>query len=99
MTTPRSPTSLVYYIGPRVAEPVRNEKPMLDGGESSTYGVRAASDLIGVGGAVNGAGGTATGVDEAVTTREAGAGAMTVGVDVPLAVTAVLARAVLEPSP
>ena len=83
---------MVNFSGPGVAEPARNEEPMPDGGDSLTYDVGAASDLTGVGGAVNGAGGT-------VTTGEAGAGVMTVGVDVPSAATAVLARPVLEPSP
>ena len=90
---------MVNFSGPGVTEPTRNEKQMPDGGDSLTYGVGAASDLIGVGRAVNGAGGAATGVDGAVTTGEAGAGAMTGGVHVPLAVTAGLARPVLEPSP
>ena len=57
-----------------------------------TYGLGAASNLTGAGGAV-------TGVDGALTTGAAGAGAMTVGEDVPLAVTSMLARPVLEPSP
>ena len=64
-----------------------------------TYGVGAASDITGVGGAVNETGGAATGIDEAVTTGAAGAGATTVGEDVPLVVPAVLARPVAEPSP
>ena len=89
---------MVNFGWPGVAEPARNEKPMPDGGDSLTYGVGAASDLIGVGGPVNGAGGATTGVDGAVTIGEAGAGAMTVGIDVPLAVTAVLAQPMLEPS-
>ena len=72
---------------------------MPDGGDLLTYGVGAASDITGVGGALNGAGRAATGVDGAVTIREAGAGAMTVCENVPLTVTAVFARPVLEPSP
>ena len=52
-----------------------------------TYRVGAASEVTILGGGVTGAAGAA------------GAGAMTVGEDVPLAVTAVLARPVLEPSP
>ena len=75
---------MVNFSGPGVADPARNERPMLDGGNSLTYGVGAALDLTGVGGVATGA---------------AGARAMTVGEDVPLAVTAVLARPVLEPSP
>ena len=43
-------------------------------------------------------GGAATGVDGEVT-GAAGAGAMTVGEDMPLAATAMLARPLLEPSP
>ena len=82
-----------------VAEPARNETLMSDRGDSLTYDVRTASDQIGVGGAVDGASGAATGVDGAVTTGEAGEEAMNVGKDVPLAVTAVLARPVLETSP
>ena len=82
---------MVNFSGPGVAEPARNEKPMPDGGDSLTYSVGAAADLTAVvGGAVNGAGEAATGA--------AGAGAMTVGRDVPLTVTALLARPVLEPS-
>ena len=60
------------------------------------YGVGTAWVVTGVGEAVTGAGGTATGVDGAVT-GAAGPGAMTVGEDVPLAVTDVLVRPVLEP--
>ena len=78
------------FSGPGVVEPARNEKPIPDRGDSLTYGVGAASDLTRVGGAVNGAARAATGAT--------GAGAMTAGVDVPLAVTAVLAWPVLEPS-
>ena len=65
---------MVNFRGPGVAKPAKNEKPMPDGGDSMTYGVEVASNLTGVGGAVNGA------------TR---VGAMAVGEDVPLAVTAV----------
>ena len=75
---------MVNFSGSGVAEPARNEKPMLDGGDSMTYGVGAASEVTGVGGGVTGAG---------------GAGAMAVGEDVSLAMTVVLARPVLEPSP
>ena len=75
---------MVNFRGPGVAKPAKNETPMPDGGDSMTYGVEAASNLTGVGEAVNGA------------TR---VGAMAVGEDVPLAVTAVLSRPVLEPSP
>ena len=60
---------------------------MPDGGDSMTYGVGAASGVIGVGGGVPGAGGAT------------GAGAMAVDEDVPLAATAMLTRPVLEPSP
>ena len=63
-----------------------------------TYDVGAAWEVTGVGGAVTEASGAATGVDGAVT-RAAGAGSMAVGEGVSLAVTAVLARPVLEPSP
>ena len=63
-----------------------------------TCGVEAASEVTRVGGGVPGAGRAATGVDGEVT-RAAGAGAIAVGEDVPLAATAVLARPVLEPSP
>ena len=90
---------MVNLIEPGVAEPARNEKPTPDEGDSLTNGVGAASGLTEVGRAVNGAGGAVTGVDGAVPTGEAGAGAMTGGVHVPLAVTAVLARPVLEPTP
>ena len=75
------PDVMVSFRGPGVVEPARNVKPMPDGGDSLTYGVGAASDLIGVGGAVNGAGGAATGVDGAVTTGAAGAWTMTVDKD------------------
>ena len=78
---------VVNFSGPGVAEAARNEKPMPDGDDSMTYGVEAASEVTGVGGGVPGAGGAA------------GPGAMTVGEDVPLAATAVLAQPVLEPSP
>ena len=87
----RQSNVVVNFSGPGVAEPARNEKPMPDGGDSLTYIVGAAADLTAVGGAVNGAGEAATGA--------AGAGAMTAGGDVPLTVTALLARPVLEPSP
>ena len=90
---------MVNFSGPGVAEPARNEKPMPDGGDSLTYGVGAASDLIGVGETANGPGGVATGVDGTATSGEAGAGVMTVGVDVPSVAAAVLARSVIEPSP
>ena len=90
---------MVNFSGPGIAELAKNENPMPDGGNSLTYGVGEASDPIRVDGAVNGAGGAATEVDGAVTSGEAGAGAMAVGVDVPLAVNAVLARPVLESSP
>ena len=90
---------MMNFSGPGVAEPARNEKPMPDGGDSLTYDVGAASDLTGVGGAVNGTGWAATGKDRAVATGKTGAGAITVGENVPLAVTAVLVRPVLEPSP
>ena len=89
---------MVSFSGPGVAELARNEKSIPDGGDSRTYGVRAASKETEVGGGVTGAGGAATGVDWKVT-GAAEAGAMTVGKDVPLAVTAVLARPVLEPLP
>ena len=78
---------MVSFSGPRVAEPARDGTPMLDGGYSMTYGVGAASEVTRVGGGVPGAGGAA------------GAGARTVGEDLLLAATAVLARPVLEPSP
>ena len=77
--------------GPGGTGPARNEKPMPDGGDSLAYGIGEASDLTGVGGAVYGAGGAAA--------RAAGEGMATVGEEIPLAVTAVLARPVLEPSP
>ena len=64
---------------------------MPDRGDSLTYSVGAAADLTALGGAVNGADEAATGAP--------GRGAMTVGGDVPLTVTALLARPVLEPSP
>ena len=83
--------AMVNFSGPGVAEPARNEKPMPDGGDSLAYGVGATSDLTGVGGTVNGEGGAATGA--------AGAGAMAVREDMPLAVTVMLARPVLEASP
>ena len=71
---------------------------MPDGGNAMTYSVGAAWEVIGVGGAVTGAGRAATGVDGAVT-GAAKAGTMNVGEYVPLAVTNVLARPVLEPPP
>ena len=83
------------FSGPGVAEPARNEKPMLDGGDSMTHGVRVATEVTGVGGGVTGAGGAATGA----VTGAAGAGPMTVGEDVPLAVTVMWTWPVLEPSP
>ena len=85
---------MVNFSGHEEAEPVRNEKPMPDGGNSLTFGVGAASDLTRVCGVVNGAGRAATGVDGAVTTGAAGAEMMTVGENGPLAVTAELARPV-----
>ena len=90
---------IVNFSGPGVAQPARNQKPTPDGDDSMTYGLGEASDLVGVDGAVHGRGGGATDVDGAVTTGEAGAAAMTVGEDVQLAVTTVLARPVLESSP
>ena len=60
-----------------------------------TYGVGAAWETTGVGGTVTGTGGSVNGVDGAVTgvdgavTGATEAGAMTVGEDIPLAVTAV----------
>ena len=89
---------MMGFSTPGVAEPTRNEKPMPDGGDSMAYGVRVASDITEVGGAVNRAGWATTGVDGEVT-GEAGAGVMTVGEDIPLVVTAVLPRPVFEPSP
>ena len=68
---------------------------MPDGGDSMTYGVEAAWEVTGVGGAVTGAGGAATVVDGELT-GAAGAGVMNVGEYVSLAVTAVLTRSVLE---
>ena len=81
---------------------------MPDKDDSMTvYGVEAAWEITGVGAVVTGAGsavtgasGAVAGADEAATgtvTGADGAGAMTVGEDVPLAVTAVLARPMLEP--
>ena len=89
---------MVNFSGPGVAESARNEKLMPDGGDSVTYGVGAAREVTGVGGGVTGAGGAATGVDGAVT-RAVEVEAITVGEDVLLAATAVLARPVLKPSP
>ena len=63
-----------------------------------TYGVRAAWEVTGIGGAVTGAGRVANGIDGAVP-EAVGVGVMIVGKDEPLVVTAVLARPVLEPSP
>ena len=88
---------MVNFSGPGIAEPAKNENPMPDGGDSMTYGVGAAWEVTGVGGGKTGAGGAATRVDRGVT-RAAGTEAITVDEDVPLAVTAVLARPVLEPS-
>ena len=86
---------MMCFSGPGVAEPAKNEKSMPDGGNSITYGVGAASEVTGVGGGATGAGGAATGA----VTGATGAVTITVGEDVPLAVTAGLARPVLEPSP
>ena len=61
-------------------------------------GVGAAWKVTGVRGKITEAGGVATGEDGAIT-GAAGGGAITIGEDVPLAVTAVLARPVLEPPP
>ena len=62
------------------------------------YGVGEAWEVTRVGGEVTEAGGPATGVYGEVT-GAAGAGAVSLGEDVPLAVTGVLARPVLEPPP
>ena len=78
---------MVRFSRPGVAEPARDKTPMPGVGDLMTSGVGAASEVTGVGGKVREAGGAA------------GAGAMTVGEDVLLAATAVLARPVLEPSP
>ena len=61
-------------------------------------GIRTSWKVTGVGGAVTGAGEAASRVDGAVT-RAAGAGAMRLCEDVPLAVTTVWARTMLEPPP
>ena len=68
---------------------------MPDGGDSTTYGVGAAWEVTGVCGGLPGAGRAATEAEGAVA-GAAGAGAITVGEDVPLAVTAVLAWPVLS---
>ena len=86
---------MMSFSGPGVAEPAGNEKPLPDGADSMTSGVGAASEVTGVSGGVPGAGGEATGVYEEIT-GAAKAETMTVGEDVPLAVTIVLARPVLE---
>ena len=62
------------------------------------YGVREAWELTGAGGAVTGLGGAVTGAVGAVT-GAGGTGAITVGEDLSLAVTTVLARFVVEPPP
>ena len=89
---------MIDFSGPGVAEPARNEKPMPDGGDSMTYGVRVASDVTEVGDEVNRPDWAATGVDGEVT-GDPGAGAIAVGEDMSLVVAAVLPRPVFEPSP
>ena len=90
---------MVNFSGLGVPELTRNEEPMPDEGDPmALYSVRAAWEVTGAGGAETGAARAATGVEGTVT-GAAGAGAMTVGKDVPLAVNVVLARRVLEPLP
>ena len=72
---------MVNFSGPGVAQLMTNEWPMPEGGDSIAYGVGTAWEGTRAGGA-------ATRVDAAVT-GGAGAGAMTVGDEVPLAMTIV----------
>ena len=82
--TPQSDV-MVTFSRPEVPELTRNKQTMPDGGDlRGLYRIEACSEITGPDGAVTGA---------------ARAGAMTVGKDVPLVVTAVLAQPVLESSP